>query len=219
MVMENIFRHAEMGKDRVRAASEGTKEITFAALAATHRRHRDLHARRLHERRHRQVLPAVRRHALGRRRHLVRRGHLARSGALRADAADHVARRTGRRRPARRPGLRRARRAATRGRSQRSLRFPWTVLAMGVAVWASRPSSRRKIPQEFVPSQDQSRLSVRITTAVGANLAATDALVRRAEACLDGAARGRRRHGQRGRRLAQLGVAVGHAASTRASAS
>src|SRR5580658_3188508 len=35
MVMENIFRHAEMGKDRVRAASEGTKEITFAALAAT----------------------------------------------------------------------------------------------------------------------------------------------------------------------------------------
>jgi len=35
MVMENIYRHAEMGKDKVRAASEGTKEITFAALAAT----------------------------------------------------------------------------------------------------------------------------------------------------------------------------------------
>jgi len=35
MVMENIYRHAEMGKDRVRASSEGTKEITFAALAAT----------------------------------------------------------------------------------------------------------------------------------------------------------------------------------------
>ncbi len=35
MVMENIFRHAEMGKDRVTASSEGTKEITFAALAAT----------------------------------------------------------------------------------------------------------------------------------------------------------------------------------------
>ena len=35
MVMENIFRHAEMGKDRVRAAGDGTKEITFAALAAT----------------------------------------------------------------------------------------------------------------------------------------------------------------------------------------
>ena len=37
MVMENIFRHAERGKDRVRAAREGTQEITFAALAATSR--------------------------------------------------------------------------------------------------------------------------------------------------------------------------------------
>src|SRR5215471_6227395 len=35
MVMENIFRHAEMGKDRVKAAADGTHEITFAALAAT----------------------------------------------------------------------------------------------------------------------------------------------------------------------------------------
>src|SRR6202012_700925 len=35
MVMENIFRHAETGKTRMVAASEGTKEITFAALAAT----------------------------------------------------------------------------------------------------------------------------------------------------------------------------------------
>src|SRR5262249_49133512 len=35
MVLENIFRHAEGGKDRVRAAREGTNEITFAALAAT----------------------------------------------------------------------------------------------------------------------------------------------------------------------------------------
>src|SRR5262249_36795160 len=35
MVMENIFRHAESGKNRVRAAREGTAEITFAALAAT----------------------------------------------------------------------------------------------------------------------------------------------------------------------------------------
>jgi multidrug efflux pump len=35
MVMENIYRHGEMGKDGFRAASEGTREITFAALAAT----------------------------------------------------------------------------------------------------------------------------------------------------------------------------------------
>lgn len=35
MVMENIYRHAEMGKARAVAAADGTKEITFAALAAT----------------------------------------------------------------------------------------------------------------------------------------------------------------------------------------
>src|SRR4029453_16797629 len=35
MVLENVYRHGEMGKDRVTAAREGTKEITFAALAAT----------------------------------------------------------------------------------------------------------------------------------------------------------------------------------------
>jgi hydrophobe/amphiphile efflux-1 (HAE1) family protein len=35
MVLENIYRHHEMGKDKVRAAREGAREITFAAIAAT----------------------------------------------------------------------------------------------------------------------------------------------------------------------------------------
>jgi multidrug efflux pump len=35
MVMENIYRHGEMGKDRVRAAGDGAQEITFAAIVAT----------------------------------------------------------------------------------------------------------------------------------------------------------------------------------------
>ena len=35
MVLENIYRHAEMGKDKVTAAREGTEQISFAALAAT----------------------------------------------------------------------------------------------------------------------------------------------------------------------------------------
>lgn len=35
IVLENIVRHQEMGKNRYRAALEGSKEITFAALAAT----------------------------------------------------------------------------------------------------------------------------------------------------------------------------------------
>jgi hydrophobe/amphiphile efflux-1 (HAE1) family protein len=35
MVMENIFRHGEAGKDRISAARDGTHEIAFAAMAAT----------------------------------------------------------------------------------------------------------------------------------------------------------------------------------------
>lgn len=35
MVLENIFRHREEGKDRMQAAIIGAREITFAALAAT----------------------------------------------------------------------------------------------------------------------------------------------------------------------------------------
>ncbi len=35
VVLENIFRHAEMGKDSAQAAQEGTSEIAFAAIAAT----------------------------------------------------------------------------------------------------------------------------------------------------------------------------------------
>jgi len=35
MVLENIVRHFHMGKNRVRAASEGARQITFAAVAAS----------------------------------------------------------------------------------------------------------------------------------------------------------------------------------------
>ncbi|MFA6319263.1 MAG: efflux RND transporter permease subunit, partial [Elusimicrobiota bacterium] len=35
MVLENIVRHREMGRDRVRASLDGSREITFAAMAAT----------------------------------------------------------------------------------------------------------------------------------------------------------------------------------------
>jgi hydrophobe/amphiphile efflux-1 (HAE1) family protein len=35
MVLENIFRHKEMGKDKVHASLDGANEISFAALAAT----------------------------------------------------------------------------------------------------------------------------------------------------------------------------------------
>lgn len=35
MVLENIYRHKAMGKDRVKASRDGAEEITFAAIAAT----------------------------------------------------------------------------------------------------------------------------------------------------------------------------------------
>lgn len=35
LVLENIYRHREMGKSRLQAALEGSKEISFAAMAAT----------------------------------------------------------------------------------------------------------------------------------------------------------------------------------------
>lgn len=35
MVLENIYRHRDMGKDRVQASRDGAREITFAAVAAT----------------------------------------------------------------------------------------------------------------------------------------------------------------------------------------
>ncbi len=35
MVLENIFRHLQMGKDRIQASHDGAREITFAAVAAS----------------------------------------------------------------------------------------------------------------------------------------------------------------------------------------
>jgi hydrophobe/amphiphile efflux-1 (HAE1) family protein len=180
MVMENIFRHAEMGKDKVTAASEGTKEITFAALAATVAviaifmpvafmsgvvgkfflqfgvtlsvavALSYIEAISLAPARCAQMLTTTSHENRGFVGRMADRGFEALSRGY-------------------------ARALAT------SLRFPWFVLAIAVGVLAFAGFVATKIPQEFVPSQDQSRLSVRLTTSVGSNLMATDALVRRAE--------------------------------------
>jgi hydrophobe/amphiphile efflux-1 (HAE1) family protein len=184
MVMENIFRHAEMGKDRMRAAAEGTHEITFAALAATIAviaifmpvafmsgvigkfflqfgvtlsvavAISYLEAITLAPARCAQMIHASSHEARG----LV--------GSAADRAFDALAR-----------GYARA--------LERSLRVPWLVIGLGVAVLAIAGFTATRLKQEFVPSQDQSRLSVRLTTTVGATLAETDAYVRRAEKFLD----------------------------------
>jgi hydrophobe/amphiphile efflux-1 (HAE1) family protein len=180
MVMENIFRHAEMGKDRVTAASEGTKEITFAALAAT------IAVIAI-------FMPVAFMSGVVGKFFLQFGVTLSVAVAISYVEAISLA-------PARcaqmlRTTSHEARgvvgRLADRGFEnlsrgyswalERSLRSPWLVLGMGAVVLGAAAFTATKIPQEFVPSQDQSRLSVRLNTAVGANLASTDVLARRAE--------------------------------------
>jgi hydrophobe/amphiphile efflux-1 (HAE1) family protein len=180
MVLENIVRHAEGGKDRVRAAREGTREITFAALAATLAvvaiflpvvfmegiigafflqfgvtlsvavLLSYLEAITLAPARCSQMLSVSREH----------RGRLGRA----ADAAfDRLARVYG----------------ALLGWG---LRRKLTVLAGAVLLFAASIAVFRELKGEFVPSQDQSRLFVRLQTQVGSDIAETDRVFRRAEA-------------------------------------
>ncbi len=180
MVMENIFRHAEMGKDRVRAAGEGTKEITFAALAAT------IAVIAI-------FMPVAFMSGVVGKFFLQFGVTLSVAVAISYVEAISLA-------PARCAQMLRTTSheargvvgrladrgfdALSRGYSwalERSLRAPWVVLSLGLAVLGAAAFVATRIPQEFVPSQDQSRLSVRLNTAVGANLASTDVLARRAE--------------------------------------
>jgi hydrophobe/amphiphile efflux-1 (HAE1) family protein len=185
MVMENIFRHAEMGKDRVTAAGEGTKEITFAALAAT------IAVIAI-------FMPVAFMSGMVGKFFLQFGVTLSVAVAISYLEAISLA-------PARCAQMLRTSSHESRGfvgrmadkgfealsrvysgALERSLKYPWLVLGMAVAVLGAAGYTATKIPQEFVPSQDQSRLSVRLTTSVGSNLKNTDALVRRAEAFLIG---------------------------------
>jgi multidrug efflux pump len=180
MVMENIFRHAEMGKDRVTAASEGTKEITFAALAAT------IAVIAI-------FMPVAFMSGVVGKFFLQFGVTLSVAVAISYVEAISLA-------PARCAQMLRTTSHESRGvvgrladkgfenlsrgyswALERALQAPYVVLLIGAAVLGAAAFTATKIPQEFVPSQDQSRLSVKLTTAVGANLAATDILARRAE--------------------------------------
>jgi hydrophobe/amphiphile efflux-1 (HAE1) family protein len=182
MVMENIYRHAEMGKDRVTASADGTKEITFAALAATLAviaiflpvifmqgvigkfffqfgvtlsiavMLSYLEAITLAPARCAQILRASRED----------RGALGR-------IADRAFTRLER-------GY-----AALLGRA---LRHPAKVLLAAVVFLGGTLLLVRFIPTEFIPTQDQSRLNVRLQTEAGTTPTAAAPLIARAEAKL-----------------------------------
>lgn len=179
MVLENIFRHAEQGKDRVTAAREGTKEITFAALAAT--------AAVIAI-----FIPIVFMKGIIGRFFLQFGVTLCVAVALSYVEAVTLA-------PARcaqildvkheeRKGLGkwvdRSFDALARGYAwilAKGLKYPVAVLVIGALLMGGSVTAMRQLPGEFVPSQDQSRLMLRMQTAVGSNLADTDALLKKAE--------------------------------------
>lgn len=179
MVLENIVRHAEMGKDRVTAALEGTKEITFSAFSATLAvvaifvpvvfmegvigkfflqfgitlcvaiLLSYLEAVTLAPARCSQILDVSREH----------RSKLgARVDAVFKKLETHYSRNL-----------------------TRALRRPGTVLAGAAVVFALALLVLRGLPSEFVPSQDQSRLMVRLQTAVSSSMTETNSLFQQVE--------------------------------------
>jgi hydrophobe/amphiphile efflux-1 (HAE1) family protein len=182
MVMENIYRHGEAGADRVRAAREGTREITFAALSATLAvvaiflpvgfmegivgkfflqfgialcvavGLSYVEAMTLAPARCAQMLSFEKERA-------------SRLGLAVDRAFDRLARGYGRLLPW-------------------ALRRSGWVLAGAVALFAVSVAVFRAMPKEMVPAQDQGLFTVRMTAAVGATLDEMDAYVRRADAFL-----------------------------------
>ncbi len=182
MVLENVYRHSEMGKDRVRASREGTAEITFAALAATIAvvaiflpvifmqgvigkfflqfgvtlciavLLSYVEAITLAPARLAQMLNTSREHR-GRIGNAVDRGFVS---------LERLYSRT----------------------LPRALARPWWVLLGAVVLLASAALVMWNLPREMVPSQDQSRLMIRLQGAVGSNLEETDKLLRRVETYL-----------------------------------
>ncbi|MGZ5445060.1 MAG: efflux RND transporter permease subunit [Thermoanaerobaculia bacterium] len=179
MVLENIFRHGEMGKDRVTAAREGTAEISFAALAAT------LAVCAI-------FLPVVFMQGIIGKFFLqfgvtlciavllsyveavtlapARSAQMLNAGQERQSKLGHIVDVAFDKLSARYAKV-----------LALGLKAPVTVLLLALGVFGLSIFVFRKLPSEFVPSQDQSRLMVRLQTSVGANMEETDRVFRRAE--------------------------------------
>jgi multidrug efflux pump len=180
MVLENIYRHLEAGESPVEAARKGTAEITFAALAAT------IAVIAI-------FLPVVFMEGLMGLFFMQFGVTLSIAVALSYLEAITLA-------PARTSQIVRGshsheRRgfgrmvdngfdALARGYARVlgfGLRHPIMVLLAASGVFAGAYFTIGTLPSEFVPSQDQSRLQVRMTGQVGSDLDEMDRVVRRAE--------------------------------------
>jgi hydrophobe/amphiphile efflux-1 (HAE1) family protein len=180
MVMENIYRHAEMGKDRVKASSEGTKEITFAALAAT------LAVIAI-------FLPVVfMKGVIG--KFFFQFGVTLSVAVMLSyfEAITLAPARCAQMLNTSREGRSAIGRLVDRGFGalerayarvlRGALAHPVKVLLASIAILASTGLLVTRIKTEFVPSQDQSRLSVRLSTEAGTTPAAAQPLLAKAEA-------------------------------------
>jgi len=184
MVMENIFRHREGGKSLVAAALEGTHEIAFAALAAT------LAVVAI-------FIPVIFIKGIIGRFFLQFGITLCLAVLLSYIEAVTLA-------PARCSQFLKTTRE---GRSRVGLlvdnSFRWLertyakvlrsglkrsglILVLAAALFIVSLLVLTRMPSEFVPSQDLSRLMIRLQTAVGSDLSETDKLIQKAEAIVSG---------------------------------
>jgi multidrug efflux pump len=180
MVMENIFRHREGGKALVPAALEGTQEIAFAALAAT------LAVVAI-------FVPVVFMKGIIGRFFLQFGITLCLAVLLSYVEAVTLA-------PARcsqflkttREGRSRVGLAVDKSFRwlerkystllQRGLRRPGLILIGAALLFVVALVILKLLPGEFVPSQDLSRIAIRLQTAVGSDITETDKLMQKAEA-------------------------------------
>jgi len=180
MVMENIFRHREGGKGLIKAALEGTQEIAFAALAAT------LAVVAI-------FIPVIFVKGIIGRFFLQFGVTLCLAVLLSYVEAVTLA-------PSR---CSQFLKTSREGRSRlglvvddsfrwlertygkvlrRSLRKPILVLVPAAVLFVAALLVLKFLPAEFVPSQDLSRVSVRLQTAVGSDITETGKLIHKAEA-------------------------------------
>jgi len=182
MVMENIFRHRENGETLLNAALGGTKEIAFAALAAT------LAVVAI-------FIPVVFMQGIIGKYFLqfgitlclaVLLSYVEAVTLAPSQCAQFL--RTSREDRSRMGrivdrGFRRLEKIYA-AILQRTLRFPGLALILGAVLFATSILILKSLPAEFVPSQDLSRLSVRLQMAVSSDITESEKTLRRADAII-----------------------------------